>query len=630
MAIFSLSPSVSITEEDFTFSIPAVSTSAGGFAGTFQWGPVLEFRTVGSPTDLKNTFYQPNDDTAISYFTAENYLQYSTNLTVVRVVGIDALNATANGTGHLIKNLDDYTHNIDSGLSNIGLWAAKYPGALGNGLRVSICDNKNFSRTLTGKIDASVTSPNISGTGTQFTTELVIGSILRDSTGAYIGQVQSITSDTALILTGNSGLTIVSTASNSPIADWEFKHLFGVAPSTSAYAANLGGANDEVHVVIQDTTGFFSSQGAILKTYPFLSVASDAKAADGTISYYKTVINNDSNYVWWAEHPTDGNNWGSPAKGISFAALGKVHTDVLGGGVSDDVLTDAAASAGFLMFADSEIIDINLIPIGGASPTVANLVLSDVADVRKDCVVFISPKLSDVFQNSGHEVDSTIATRNLLPSIDRGFMDSNWKYQFDRYNGVYRWLPLNGDTAGLAARTDATNAPWFSPAGYNRGQYKNVVKLAYLQKKADRDRLFQVNINPVVTQKGEGTVLLGDKTLLARPSAFDAIGVRRLFDTVEKAIATAAKYRLFEFNDAATRASFLASVNPFLRTVQGGRGIVAFKVICDTSNNTPDVINRKSFVGQIFIQPNESIRNVELAFIATPAGVSFQEITGGQ
>jgi hypothetical protein len=626
MTTFSLSPSVDYQEQDQTGYIPPVGTSAGAFSGSFQWGPVMYPVNVQSPTQLKTVFYQPNDNTAVSYFSAENFLQYSANLNVVRTVGLLAKNATAAGVGQLIQNLDDYTANFSTGVGSYGGFAAKYAGALGNGLFVSICDSTNFSKPLAGTITTAIGSDAVTGVGTTFTSQLVVGDILTTSTGAIIGTVETVSSDTAAVLVSSANMAVVA---GSAIAKWQFYSLFATAPSTTAYTAALGGSLDEIHVVVQDTNGYFSSApGTILETYPYLSVASDAISSNGSNAYYKTVINGASKYVWWMKHPTAGANWGGLAQGTAFATLTHPENSTMSGGVSDDILTDAMGVAGYSLFANANEIDVNLIITGGASPTVSNSVISNVAMVRLDCIPFISPQLSDVYNNAGSEAQAIIATRSLFPSTDRGFMDSGWKYQFDRYNGVYRWIPLNGDTAGLAAQCDATNAVWYSFAGYNRGQYKNVTKLAYNPSKTDRDMLFPMNINPVITEKGQGTILLGDKTLLARPSDFDAINVRRLFDFIEKAIATASKYKLFEFNNPSTRSSWLSAINAFMRTVQGGNGVVAFKAYCDGTNNGPDVINVKGFVGQLSVQPSLAIRNISLTFVAVPAGVSFTEIVG--
>jgi len=267
-----------------------------------------------------------------------------------------------------------------------------------------------------------------------------------------------------------------------------------------------------------------------------------------------------------------------------------------------------------------------LLPLGAASATVATYAINNVAETRKDCVVFVSPELSDVVDNLGSEATDVTAFRDTLPSSSYAVLDSGWKYQYDRYNDVYRWIPLNGDTAGLAVRTDFTNDPWFSPAGFNRGQIKNVVKLAYSPSKTDRDTLYKKGVNPVVSFPGQGTILYGDKTMLTKPSAFDRINVRRLFIVLEKAIATAAKYQLFEFNDPFTRAQFRNLVEPFLRDVQGRRGITDFKVVCDESNNTGEVIDRNEFVADIFIKPARAINFISLNFIATRTGISFEEV----
>ena len=207
-------------------------------------------------------------------------------------------------------------------------------------------------------------------------------------------------------------------------------------------------------------------------------------------------------------------------------------------------------------------------------------------------------------------------------------MDSGYKYQYDKFNDVYSNVPLNGDTAGLMARTDNVRDPWYSPAGFNRGNVKNVTRLTYNPRKADRDQLYKSGVNPVVTFPGQGTVLFGDKTLLAKPSAFDRINVRRLFIVLEKAISTAAKFTLFEFNDAFTRAQFRNLVEPFLRDVQGRRGIFDFRVVCDETNNTPEVIDRNEFIGDIYIKPARSINFIQLNFIAVRTGVEFEEVVG--
>ena len=282
------------------------------------------------------------------------------------------------------------------------------------------------------------------------------------------------------------------------------------------------------------------------------------------------------------------------------------------------------------LFANDELYDISLIPVGKASAVVAEYVINNVAEIRKDCLVFVSPQnisTGEVIVGSGDTaVDDLNAYRNELPSTSYAVLDSGYKYQYDRYNDKYRYIPLNGDIAGLCARTDNTNDPWWSPGGLNRGQIKNVVRLAVNPSKTDRDNLYKNGVNPVVSFPGQGVVLFGDKTLLSRPSAFDRINVRRLFIVLEKAIATAAKFQLFEFNDSFTRAQFKALVEPFLRDVQGRRGVIDFRVKCDDTNNTGEIIDRNEFVADIFIKPNRSINFITLNFIAARSSVSFEEI----
>ncbi|HIF36922.1 MAG TPA: hypothetical protein EYQ70_00635 [Marine Group III euryarchaeote] len=264
---------------------------------------------------------------------------------------------------------------------------------------------------------------------------------------------------------------------------------------------------------------------------------------------------------------------------------------------------------------------------GEASATVA-LQLIAIAEGRKDVVAFLSPEQSDVVNSEGTEADNVVDFRNSLGSSSYAVLDSGWKYQYDKYNDVYRYVPLNGDTAGVTAATEANRDAWFSPAGFNRGNFRNVIKLPFNPRKSERDTLYKNGVNPVTTFMGSGTVLFGDKTLLAKPSAFDRINVRRLFIIMEKAISRFARAQLFEFNDAFTRAQFVGAVEPFLRNVQGRDGITDFKVVCDDSNNTGDVVDRNEFIGDIYVKPNRSINFIQLNFVAVRSGVAFSEVIG--
>ena len=421
-----------------------------------------------------------------------------------------------------------------------------------------------------------------------------------------------------------------SMADSSSFSTWAYKGLFGTAPGTSSHAARSGASNDELHIVVIDEDGIFTgTANTVLEKFAFVSKASDAKKTDGSNNYYKNVINSSSKYLWWTDHPQATANWGTAANGQTYSNTAAV-TRSLSGGVDDLVATDGELITAYSIFADSELYDISLIPTGSASATVVSSVIGNVAETRLDAVVFASPKNTssgDVIVGSGSAAtDQILAYRNLLPSTSYAVLDSGYKYQYDRYNDVYRWVPLNGDVAGLCARTDYQADPWFSPGGLNRGQVKNAIKLAVNPNKTDRDTLYQQGVNPVVSFPGQGTVLYGDKTLLAKPSAFDRINVRRLFIVLEKAIATAAKFQLFEFNDSFTRAQFKNIVEPFLRDVQGRRGVTDFRVVCDETNNTGQVIDSNNFVADIYIKPARSINYITLNFIAARSGVSFEEI----
>jgi hypothetical protein len=559
---FQLSPGVLVSEKDLTSVVPSVATTAGGFAGAFQWGPVSQVTTIDSENNLVDVFGTPNSDTYKSFYTAANFLSYGNNLQVIRVVNEStARNAKANAaaTAVIIRNDDHYdaTYADGSG-SGVGPWAAKYAGALGNSLKVSMAD-------------------------------------------------------------GNAWST------------WTYSGNFDAAPSTSDYVTNKGGSHDELHVAVIDEDGLFTGAvGTILEKFSFASKASDAKRADGTSAYYKDVINAQSKYIYWMGHTGNvagtGTAWGNVANASLFANLTSNVTVSLSGGVSNDTPADGNITSALSVFANDERYDISLLPLGAASATVINYAITSVAEARKDCIVFASPEQSDVVNNVGGEAAAVVSFRETLTSSSYAVLDSGWKYQYDRYNDVYRWVPLNGDTAGLAVRTDFVADPWFSPAGFNRGQVKNVVKLAYSPTATDRDTLYKKGVNPIVTFPGNGTVMFGDKTLLAKPSAFDRINVRRLFIVLEKAISTAAKFQLFEFNDPFTRAQFRNLVEPFLRDVQGRRGITDFKVVCDESNNTAQVIDSNNFVADIFIKPARAINFIQLNFVATRSGISFEEV----
>jgi len=424
---------------------------------------------------------------------------------------------------------------------------------------------------------------------------------------------------------GNS--ILVSMVDSNTHTGWTYADNFDSAPATSDFATARSSANDEMHIVVVDTTGQISgTAGTILERFGYVSKASDAKSSDGSSNYYKDVINSRSKYLWFGGHRLG--NWGTAAtSAVSYETLATAFTATLADGA--DVSPVAANTSTSLdLFANADSIDVSLLMAGATTDNVIPNKLVALAESRKDCIVFISPNRIDVIDNAGSEAADVAASSASITPSSYAVVDSGWKYQYDKYNDVYRWVPLNGDIAGLCVRTDSERDPWFSPAGTTRGVIKNVVKLSWNPNKAERDTLYQRGINSVVTFPGEGTLLYGDKTFLSRPSAFDRINVRRLFIVLERSIARAARSSLFEFNDEFTRAAFVNLVEPFLRDVKGRRGVYDYRVVCDTTNNTGEVIDGNRFVGDIYIKPARSINFIQLNFVAVRTGVAFEEIVG--
>ena len=633
---FQLSPGVNVSEIDLTTIVPSVATSIGAFAGQFAWGPVGEVITVSDEVRLVDRFGKPDSVNYEYWFSAANFLAYSNNLKVVRAANTTStLNATANGTGVLIKNQDDYLDNYSTSDSGRGIVTAKYAGDLGNTLRVSICaSSAAFSSNLTvtdslraNAVGSGETVININGNANA-AANLQSGDLISVDGGTTYIRVASVNA-TAIIVASAPGVVTVNT---SILRKWQYADQFGVAPGTSDYATAAGGSNDEMHVIVVDEDGKFSNGVAntVLEKFAFVSKASDAKFGDGATNYYANVLNQRSRYVWWTAHASGNSGWGTAAAGTTYdAANGQRNPTYrsLGGG-ADGTITAGAINTAYSLFANPDAVDISLIVSGPGNATVAGHLISNIAEVRKDCLVFLSPTKTSVVDNLGSESTAVITYRDTLTSSSYSVLDCGYKYQFDKYNDVYRWIPLNADVAGTCARTDIERDPWFSPGGFNRGVIKNVVKLSWNPTKAERDNLYVKGINPVVTFQGEGTVLFGDKTMLSKPSVFDRINVRRLFIVLEKSIAKAARSSLFEFNDQFTRAQFVNLVEPYLRDVQGRRGITDFRVVCDESNNTPNVIDSNQFVGDIYIKPARSVNFIQLNFVAVRTGVSFTEVVG--
>ena len=430
---------------------------------------------------------------------------------------------------------------------------------------------------------------------------------------------------------------------------WRFSDLFDSAPGTSAWStANARGEKDEIHVAVYDTTGDVTGfdvdvagqrTAAMIEVFANMSKNPNAKTSEGSNNYYSDVIFAQSQFIYWTDHLAAGSNWGTDiATGTDYTLVSGVDVSALTGGTDDYSVTAGEVELAYDLFANTETLDINLV-LGGPSSIVADTeaamdthvtMITSLVETRRDCVGFVSPYRGATVGIA----DSITATKNVVdgfntcPSSSYMVFDSGYKYMYDKYNDVYRFVPLNGDTAGLCAFTDQIADSFFSPAGFNRGNVRGAVKLSFNPTKAERDQLYKARINPVVNFPGQGVVLFGDKTALSKPSAFDRINVRRLFLLLEKAISTAAKFQLFEFNDEFTRAQFRNLVEPFLRDIQGRRGITDFSVVADGTNNTSDVIDRNEFVADIFIKPNRSINFISLNFVAVRTGVSFSEVGG--
>ena len=679
---FQLSPGVAVVEKDFSAIVPAVSSSRGAFAGAFAWGPVLAPTSVSSEGELVRIFGKPTDANAQAFFTAANFLSYTNSLLVSRTDSTAARNAVAvqsgsistitinvAGSGYTTAPAVAFSAPQDAGgiqatgtatlsgggvtavpissggsgytTANVTFSAPQVAGGVTATGTVTVAGGAVTGITITNAGSGYTTAPTVtiaapaSGTTATATATVAVSGVKINNSQDYLSTFANGSGtfgEFAARYPGTLGNSIlVSMADSATFANWAYKSNFDAAPSTSTYAASIGGSNDEVHVVVIDEDGLWTgTPGTVLEKYAFVSKASDAKKADGTNNYYKDAINTSSEYIYWMDHPAAvAANWGTAAQGKTFSSLSGAVTRSLGGGVDSLTATDGETMTAFGLFANDVQYDISLIPLGKASTTVANYVIG-IAESRLDCVVFASAQNissgDPIIGTGSTATDAIVAYRNALPSSSYAVLDSGYKYQYDRYNDKYRWVPLNGDTAGLCARTDYTNDPWFSPGGLNRGQIKNVVKLAHNPTKTDRDALYKAGVNPVVSFPGEGTVLFGDKTLLAKPSAFDRINVRRLFIVMEKAIATAAKFQLFEFNDGFTRAQFKNLIEPFLRDIQGRRGITDFAVKCDETNNTGQVIDANQFVADIYVKPNRSINFITLNFVAARSSISFTEL----
>ena len=663
---FLVSPGVHVKEIDLTNVVPSVDTTIGAIAGPFRKGPVSSITTITSENDLVTIFGKPHASNFEFFFTAANFLKYSQTLRVVRAESA-IVNAGAN-SGILIRDTDHYLNSFSTGQGSHGEWAARTAGTWGNSIKVEICAEADAYEQVAS---ASV---RVNGAGAVGDTTVTVDDADASGETFNVGDLISFYSDSAAATPVDERneyeVTAINTSSNvltirlkddpngqglqNDVADdsyikrrWKYYDLFDGPPGTSQWATdNARGSNDELHVVVADGTGDitgFDTDTAgnrtkgVIETFARMSKNPIAKDAQGSSNYYPDVIYRASNFIYWTDHISAGSNWGSDTT-TTYTDVDTITIDTLTGGTDDYSVTAGELELAYDKFADTESVDVNLV-LGGPSSAVANTsaamdthvtMLTSLVEGRKDCVAFVSPYRAATVGVSSPvtQTENVKVAFDLCPSSSYVVFDSGYKYMYDKYSDVYRFVPLNGDTAGLCAHTDGVRDPWFSPAGFNRGNVRGAIKLSYNPTKGERDILYRARVNPVVNFPGQGVVLFGDKTALSKPSAFDRINVRRLFLVLEKAIATASKFQLFEFNDEFTRAQFRNLVEPFLRDVQGRRGIIDFKVVCDGTNNTGEVIDRNEFIGDIFIKPNRSINFITLNFIATRTGVDFSEVGG--
>jgi hypothetical protein len=610
-----------------------------------------------------------NNDALID---SEDEVQFYTNTAFTAIANSASV---SNLVAQIVRNEDHFTGKDISSFDSDVHAVARYPGANGNSLRVSVCSTpEQFTKTInlssftsnttislpvnsntatvtivttsntSASANASAFLSNFSVTdkikfgnsdiGFQYLKITALGNADVTGNGTFGQAVIEIDFDDKFKLSANIELAAANASgANSITRFWEFYNSVDKAPGQSEWYLSHGNSAvtaDEMHVVVVDENGQFSDgiPGTVLETFEAVSRATDARAIDGGSNYYKTVINENSNYIWWINDLTTAVS----NTGLNLtSASGTIKSfDFVAGndGKNEQDIEFGVLTAGWDLFKSKEAVTFRYIITGKASDqTLPNYLIDNIAEKRQDCVVFVSPTKGSVVNNVGNEESSIRSFRNNLRSTSYGFLDSGYKYQPDRYNNVNRWIPLNGDIAGLAARTAQTNDEWWSIAGYTRGQIKNITKLAYSPNEDDRDVLYPADVNPVFTDFGLGTILLGDKTLLGRPSHFSRINVRMLFIVLRKAISEMAKFQLFQFNNEFTRSQFRNAVNPYLRDIMGREGITDYVVVCDETNNTAQVIQNYRFIGDIYVKPTPAINWIDLNFNAVGQTVDFSEFT---
>jgi hypothetical protein len=655
-----VSPGIILKERDLSnVVIVGAQQITAAIAGAFVKGPINQITNISSQRELVNIFGKPTDANAEDWYVASEFLSYGGRLAVVRTsTGVE--NASTDG-GYLVQNDQDW---ISGGFIS-ETFIARTAGTWGNSLLVAVVDRgADQYVTLSAAPDVIAQQTILEFTNgktaevVSWDAQTLVASILLTNGSGLIASGD--------VLEGGSVLPGAAAITATAVSDWytntEITYgmgqttgiklsAIGPRPGTSEYASTKGIEWDEVHVAVIDLNGIISgSANNIVETFTYLSKLGDGKSTEGADTYYRNVINQQSSYIFTGAHPSTQYNVGNGAAYYAWGlqssemesgdkfTLALVASNALYGGVDDYQYNSAEYGDAIDLFLDTEETNVDFILMGGSmtlendTKAKANKVIS-IAASRKDCIAFVSPHKGNQVGSNGALTSSqqkvnTINFFNGLTSTSFAIFDSGYKYFYDRFNDKYRYLPCNGDVAGLCVSTSATLDDWYSPAGVNRGSLRNAVRLAYNPNKADRDELYQARINPIVSFPGSGVTLFGDKTALASPSAFDRINVRRLFLNIEKRVGDLSKQVLFEQNDEATRSSFSSAVNAYLNEVQARRGVTDFLVVCNESNNTPDVIDRNEFVAEIYIKPTRSINYITVTFTATKTGVSFNEVVG--
>lgn len=686
---FQVSPGVAVSEVDLSTSIPNVGVSDAAMAFATQWGPADEITTVTSERDLAIQFGKPDTNTQINWLTAASFLSYAGSLQIVRTIGSAAKNSTddsgpgdeggvvqtiavnAAGSNYVVDDLITISGNLAGGTAAVAIVTSVAGTGQVTGLELTGAGtNAGSGYSTTNGVSTSGGSGNSALTvNITASTEGEQGQLIKN-----LADFQSTTfeSDTTFIARcpgafGNGlvvGILHGKTAADANITQSVFDNLVVANGSATSSDVKWADAFDDVpntstetqfvHVIVIDTLGTFSGKkNQILESHANVSLASDSKDEQGSSNYIVEVLERNSQYIWctgkFNSNTNIGgvSNWDTGTTSTSFdfitdqanfsTTAGGDYGSILAGGIDANGNTEgnslSARGTGYDLFDDPEQTDVSLFPIGHEPDSgfgLTDKVILIASSKRKDAVVFTSPLVTSV-QGTGTQsskATAVVADRAKVEGNSYAFMDSGWKRVYNKYTDKFVNIPLNGDVAGLCVETDNNRGPWYSPAGFNRGSIRNVASLLFDPNKSSRDTLYKKQINPIAGFPGDGVVLFGDKTMQAKPSAFDRINVRRLFIVLEKAISRAAKYSLFEFNDEFTRSNFKSLVDPYLRGIQGQRGITDYLVVCDDSNNTSEVIDRNEFVGDIFIKPNRSINFIQLNFVAVKTGVSFSEVVG--